>query len=97
MNSKRWECISGINKELEELNLKISEGLLDTAGFSRDQASKIGGQASSSFRSKGKQGEQVKSKEGETRKEVEVFGEFDSFHIEQLARRMEILKQGIDE
>ena len=97
MNSKRWECISGINKELEELNLKISEGLLDTAGFSRDQASKIGGQASSSFRSKGKQGEQVKSKEGETRKEIEVFGEFDSFHIEQLARRMEILKQGIDE
>jgi len=28
-------------KELEDLNLKISEGIIDTAGFSRDNASKI--------------------------------------------------------
>ena len=98
MNSNKQGMYFRDKKELDDLNQKLSEGLMDTAGLSRDQASKVGGaHASSSFRSRGNKDNQLKSKEGEGRKEIEVHGEFDSFHIEQLSRRMEILKQGIDE
>lgn len=45
-------------KELEELNKKIAEGLIDTTGFSRDQAANaVEGPKSSSLRSTKKQGD----------------------------------------
>lgn len=83
-------------KELEELNKKLSEGLLDTAGISRDMASKLEGIGSSLVSGRGRN-ESKKSQSGEGRKKAEVYGDFDSYHIEILSQRMNILKQGIDE
>lgn len=80
-------------KELEELNKKIIEGGLDTAGYSRDLASKIGAGAGSSYKSVG----QLSKKSGEGRRKIEVLGDFEALHIENYAERMEVLKQDIDE
>ena len=79
--------------ELEDINKKVSEGLLDTAGFSRDHQSKIASGVASSSKS-GK--EESKKSSSENKKKAEHLGEFDSTHIENYAERMEVLKEKID-
>lgn len=84
--------------ELIELNKKIIESGLENYGLSRDHAlNKLEGQGSS-YRSGKNRNDSKKSGTGEGKmKNVEIHGEFDSFHIETLSQRMNILKQGIDE
>jgi hypothetical protein len=78
-------------KELEELNQKLSMGQIDSLGYSRDNASKFGPLGGSSMRSKGS-----KKSNTDLRKQIEVYGDFQDDHITEYAERMEQLKLDID-
>ena len=80
--------------KLDELNNKINDNKLTSVGISRDQASKIEGQNPSFNKT---DNDSKKSNSGDTKRQVEVHGEFDSLHIENLSQRMKVLKQDIDE
>lgn len=81
-------------KQLKELNQKISDGSMEITGFSRDFASKIQSGANSSVKSADKN--ESKKTENEVKK-CEVFGDFDSLHIESNSVKMDKLKERIDE
>ena len=78
---------------LEELNKNILENNLTPGGISRDQASKLDGHNSTVKTGN----DSKKSHPGDARRQIQIHGDFDPLHIENLSQRMKVLKQGIDE